>query len=183
MAEKDTTENSKDEKSRQACLQNVTKKLVIFTAIILTVLAVYLYNLSQVPAEEKKPIIILFTFVCGLLGGFVSIQQRLPKIEKDELQVLSESWLSITLIPINGGIFALVLMLMFASSILQGELFPKYKTFSIDNVADIYRWVKEGYPETGADIAKLFFWSFVAGFSERFVPQVIRKTSDSSTGR
>jgi hypothetical protein len=29
------------------------------------------------------------------------------------------------------------------------------------------------YPQTGVDFAKLVFWCFVAGFSERFVPQII----------
>jgi hypothetical protein len=29
------------------------------------------------------------------------------------------------------------------------------------------------YPATGADVAKFLFWSFVAGFSERFVPQIL----------
>jgi hypothetical protein len=33
------------------------------------------------------------------------------------------------------------------------------------------------YPTAGADFAKLIFWSFIAGFSERFVPQIISKAS------
>jgi hypothetical protein len=32
------------------------------------------------------------------------------------------------------------------------------------------------YPTTGVDVAKLIFWSFVAGFSERLVPQIISNT-------
>ena len=31
----------------------------------------------------------------------------------------------------------------------------------------------ETYPNSGEDFAKLIFWSFVSGFSERFVPQII----------
>ena len=34
------------------------------------------------------------------------------------------------------------------------------------------------YPSTGVDFAKLVFWSFVAGFSERLVPQIISKTEN-----
>jgi hypothetical protein len=33
------------------------------------------------------------------------------------------------------------------------------------------------YPVAGVDFAKLIFWSFLAGFSERLVPQIISKTS------
>ena len=32
----------------------------------------------------------------------------------------------------------------------------------------------------GQILAKLFFWSFVAGFSERLVPQIIRKTAQEA---
>lgn len=35
------------------------------------------------------------------------------------------------------------------------------------------RIFRETYPSSGPDLAKLLFWSFVAGFSERFVPQLI----------
>lgn len=160
----------------QKNLQEVTKKLVIFTAIIIAFLAGYLLYLYLLPSGEEKPFIILFVFICGLLGGFVSIQQRLPSIEPDELKVLSKSWVSITLIPINGGIFALVLMLMFVGGIIQGELFPKYREKDLETMAEVYEWMKTGFPTDGKGIAKLFFWSFVAGFSERMVPQVIRKT-------
>ena len=165
---------------RQQHLQSVTKKLVYFTTAILSLLAAYLLYLTFLPAGSERPFVVLVVFLCGLLGGFVSIQQRLPKIETNELKLLSQSWVSITLIPINGGIFALVLMLMFASSILQGELFPEYKEVTVKDITDVYSWVKDGYPVSGADIAKLFFWSFVAGFSERFVPQVIMKTTNSA---
>ena len=161
---------------RQEYLQAVTKRLVSFTGVILLILAIGLYGLHS----EQRSFLVTLVFAAGLLGGFVSIQQRLPKIKLQELQTLSTSWVSITLIPINGGIFALVLMLMFIGNIIQGELFPEYPNqFHIADAKDFYRWISLTYPQTGADIAKLFFWSFVAGFSERFVPQIIRKTSEN----
>jgi hypothetical protein len=36
------------------------------------------------------------------------------------------------------------------------------------------------YPAAGVDFAKLIFWSFIAGFSERFVPQIISKTTSEN---
>jgi hypothetical protein len=38
----------------------------------------------------------------------------------------------------------------------------------------------ETYPKTGQDFAKFLFWSFVAGFSERLVPQIITQISDKA---
>jgi hypothetical protein len=43
------------------------------------------------------------SFGCGLLGGFVSIQQRLKRLTDEELELLSSSWFQIVLIPIYWG--------------------------------------------------------------------------------
>ncbi len=172
---------------RQQYLQKITQRLVTFTGVALALLALGLYgfisiNSCEAPdACEEKSYLVLLVFISGLLGGFVSIQQRLPSIRLDELKVLSSSWISITLIPINGGIFALVIMLMFAGHIIQGQLFPVYPdTFPITDAKSFSSWLEKAYPENGIDIAKLLFWSFVSGFSERFVPQIIRRTSNEA---
>ncbi|WP_115717569.1 hypothetical protein [Gallaecimonas mangrovi] len=167
---------------RQENLQKVTKKLVVFTAGILSLVIGYLIVLAAICPQaqcqgHEKPIVLPFVLSFGLIGGFVSIQQRLPKIASNELRMLSRSWVSITLIPINGAIFSVVLMLMFISGIIQGELFPRYEARDIYSLSDVYSWIKEGLPKTSTDLAKLFFWSFVSGFSERLVPQVIRATT------
>ena len=74
-------------------------------------------------------------------------------------------------------------MLMFLSGILEGAMFPKYVHSPIDeqNLVDSFvQWLTTTFPKSSSDIAKLRFLSFVAGFSERFVPQIIRKTSDGT---
>lgn len=124
------------------------------------------------------------TFGVGLLGGFVSIQQRVNKIESSELGILSQSWFQILLIPIYGGIFALVLYVLFLSGILQGHLFPEFyiPPPPADGQAPDTKFMESlfmaTYPKTGEDFAKLIFWSFVAGFSERYVPQIISGIAD-----
>jgi len=167
-----------EDTGRQKCLQLITRKLVWLTAGCLIILFVVFYF---VPLEKSSRTFLAgLVFVAGLIGGFVSIQQRLPTIGLKELQELSSSWLSILLIPINGGIFAVVLMLIFVSGILEGTMFPRYTHASIDRadlVTSFSNWVTTTFPASGPDIAKLLFWSFVAGFSERFVPQIIRKTA------
>ena len=165
---------------RQEFLQQVTKRLVGLTAIVLIFLATGLYGFIKFGGENRSYLVLL-VFIAGLLGGFVSIQQRLPSITLDELKVLSSSWVSITLIPINGGVFAIVLMLMFAGHIVQGQIFPVYpdaQQFLVSDAQSFLNWLNLSYPVSGVDIAKLLFWSFVSGFSERFVPQIIRRTSD-----
>lgn len=168
---------------RQKYLQQVTQRLIMFTGAVLFMTLAGLYTINKLPEGNKHSYLVMLVFISGLLGGFVSIQQRLPRITVEELRILSSSWLSITLIPINGGIFALVLMLMFLGKIIQGTLFPSYPdieitSFDITSVETFKTWITSTYPESGAGVAKLLFWSFVAGFSERFVPQIIRRTAD-----
>jgi len=125
------------------------------------------------------------TFECGLIGGFVSIQQRLQQIDDEELSLLRESWATILIIPIFGGIFAQILYMLFLSGLVQGHLFPSFfiPPFSdTPTVEDVHAFLTQTYPKTGADFAKLIFWSFTAGFSERLVPQIVSKMSKERIG-
>lgn len=173
---------------RQKFLQLVTRKLVSLTAGCLALLLIIYFVVQYFAAAGQGGTtwLILFVFAGGLIGGFVSIQQRMPSIALDELRELADSWLSILLIPVNGGVFAIILMLMFLAGILQGAMFPEFVHPSIDTSSEsgvlesFSTWLDMTFPKTGPDIAKLFFWSFVAGFSERFVPQIIRKTAQDA---
>lgn len=174
---------------RQALLLRITRKLVYFTAgSLLLITAFQHFMTSQTGADgaSARTYILPIIFGAGLVGGFVSIQQRLPKIGELELQELSGSWSSILLIPLNGGIFAIVLHLAFQGEILQGDLFPKYVSDSAENLTGVQtlaKWMKTTRPDTLHDLAKMVFWGFVAGFSERFVPQIIGKTTQQAHGK
>ena len=173
-----------DDTDRQKCLQIITRKLVYFTGGCLAAALTFFYIIVPLFGDTlDRTYLVALVFLLGLIGGFVSIQQRLPTIELKELRELSGSWSSVVLIPINGGIFSLVLMLMFLSEVLVGPMFPEFKHQPIDSdnaVKSILSWFSNTVPKSGPDIAKLLFWSFVAGFSERFVPQIIRKTKGKS---
>lgn len=123
-----------------------TKRLIILTSIALAAL-VSVFAITLI--HGNRFMVSWACFGCGLLGGFVSIQQRLKKVGDEELDLLAQSWFQILLIPVYGGIFVF------------GHSFPK----PIQPVVDV---------------AKLIFWCFVAGFSERFVPQIIERTQQDS---
>ena len=100
-------------------------------------------------------------FGCGLIGGFVSIQQRIKNVNEEELDLLSRSWFQILLIPVYGGIFALVLYLAFLGGIVEGELFPRSSipafTTPYPTAEDVKMFLVSTYPSTGTDVAKLIF--------------------------
>ena len=122
---------------------------------------------------QQRLMMSFLAFACGIIGGFVSIQQRLKTIGGDELALLAKSWFQIVLVPIFGGVFALVLYCMLLSGIVAGQVFPAFFIPAAPDTgpdtAFMTSVLTQTYPKTGPDLAKFIFWSFVAGFSERFV--------------
>lgn len=157
-------------------LHTVTRRLILMTATALAaVVAVFGLTLFW----QQRFMVSWVCFGCGLLGGFVSIQQRLKKLSDDDLALLSQSWFQILLVPVYGGIFSLVLYVALLSEIIKGSLFPQFAippfTEPLPTQEDLVRFLSQTYPISGQDVAKLLFWSFVAGFSERLVPQILAR--------
>ena len=154
-----------------------TRRLVIFAALSVIIAAI----LFTLPFASKQRLMLSWlTFVCGLIGGFVSIQQRLRRIDEEELALLTESWAAILVIPIYGAIFAEVLYVLFLSGLLKGDLFPAFyipKFGDVPTAEMVVSFLTKTYPSTGPDLAKLMFWTFAAGFSERLVPQIVSRIS------
>ena len=160
----------------------VTKRLVLMTGGALVVVVGFFGATLYLRAHFMVSWV---CFGCGLLGGFVSIQQRLKTFSDAELALLSQSWFQIILIPVYGGLFALVLYVGFLSQIVTGELFPRFfipPFHSPPTTGDVQLFFAETYPVSGSDMAKLLFWSLVAGFSERFIPQIISGAGDRGGG-
>lgn len=168
--------------SRTETLLTVTKRLIVMTAGAL-LLVVSIFGLTLF--FRDRLMVSWLCFGCGLLGGFVSIQQRLKRLGDEELELLSKSWFQILLIPVYGGIFSLVLYVGFLSEIIKGPLFPHFVipifTAPTPTIDDLIRFLLTTYPASGQDVAKLLFWSFFAGFSERFVPQILEKTDQGAS--
>jgi len=160
--------------SRRELIMIITKRLVLLTAAAILVVG----GVFALPLFIGSRIMVSWLcLLCGIIGGFVSIQQRLKGISDEELRLLSGSWYQTLLIPIYGGVFAFVLYLIFLSNFITSPMFPSFKypdvpSFGLNYVYFV-AFIRETVPKDGPDFAKLLFWCFVAGFSERFVPQII----------
>lgn len=161
--------------TRRQHISEITKRLILLTLFALIIVG-GLFGVTLV--FGGKLMVSWICFLCGIIGGFVSIQQRLKKISDEELALLSGSWFQILLIPIYGGVFALVLYIAFLGDIIDGSLFPEFQFPELGENKKVSAeylklFLSDTYPANGQNFAKLIFWSFVAGFSERFVPQII----------
>jgi hypothetical protein len=161
--------------TRAERVMKITRRLIMLTGVVLAC-TVGLFATTLYLGAPFRPSWVCFG--CGMLGGFVSIQQRLKRMGDEELDLLARDVFQIMLVPIYGSVFALVAYVGFLSQIITGDLFPKFFMAPFHQPPtsdDVLRFLSETYPASGPDFAKLLFWCFVAGFSERFVPQIISR--------
>ena len=112
----------------------------------------------------------------GTAGGTANAARRVQRLQQEpvalqravpERLAVAQTWLS----PIIGGTFAVLLYTIFLAGILQGEFFPSFECAASPFTG--YGAFSTCNPTTNADAAMALVWGFVAGFAERFVPNVL----------
>ena len=122
--------------------------------------------------------------VAGAGGGFVSSLQRLysfkdifPQRHYVQLfQRMNFYVVAYSLVPaLVGMIGAIMLYLIFAAGLLKGDLFPEFSCTAEGACNDFHGFVANWSPKGPAANAKAIVWGFIAGFSERFVPDILNR--------
>ena len=130
------------------------------------------------PEAVKLAVVVILT---GIIGGFVGLQRRVKGFGDDDLELLANSWLYTLLPPVVGGILALLLYILFLSELLAGDLFPSFEANADADCRGIgIDCLLEQHAKDYRDYAKLLVWSFIAGFSEKFVVDVIGRFEASA---
>jgi hypothetical protein len=119
------------------------------------------------------PVAVLFV---GFVGGFVGLQRRLKTLPDEDLELLTNSWVCVALSPIAGAILAELVYVAFVSGLLNGDMFPRFvfetRGGPTQDLPEL-RGLLNVHCPSYADYAKVLFWSFIAGFSERFATNII----------
>lgn len=171
-----TLVSSSEAHHRVALYATVSRRLVIALTVLMTVFSIAM----AVPSiRGGRALVFPIVLAAGFIGGFVSLQRRLKRLSYEDLQLLSASRVYIWLSPFVGGIFASLLYLLFLTGLLSDAVFPHFSYDEAAGVEDLARLFHMRSKEP-TEYAKLFFWSFVAGFSEMFVVNVIEKFSQSA---
>jgi len=139
-------------------------------------------TLSCHPPGGSGLLLIYETVMMGATGGLVSLWRRLQvtpaadrrldgilEFEHGRMTIMFQSFIS-------GAIFAFVLLLIFASGLADGTLFPALKKEGASLLGML-----EAASGDGTKVAKLLVWSFVAGFAERFVPDFLDRLTKSAS--
>lgn len=162
-----------------ALLIIVSKRLFAAFTILIIIGFVLILGLNYFGKGDN--ITLPMVMFCGVLGGFVGIQRRLKDLTIRDLEILAISKVYLCLSPLVGGVLAVVLYILFVSNLLAGELFPTFEAGTDANTkANIeklgFNSILHQFATAGhSGYAKLMFWCFLAGFSERFVTDVIGK--------
>ena len=111
--------------------------------------------------------------VFGAMGAMISLQHRVENLPNRgdavrNIMALESGRETLWTTSIAGAIFAVILNLIYAGKIIEGNLFPSFQ----------YLFEAKYNQASGnmlADISKMLIWAFVAGFAERLVPDTITR--------
>jgi hypothetical protein len=133
-------------------------------------------------AVEKMPFtdlvkynLIVTTFF-GFLGAFMSrlvaFQNTAPSLSVDDMEN-GYSWQFLMVRLLVGGLSSVILYFVISGRLIGGELFPTPDDGASGGFGSLWT-VHNGagmpYEGPSANFAKLIIWCFIAGFSERFLP-------------
>jgi hypothetical protein len=170
---------------REHIRKSLTSDCILMVLVYTLVGGFALFRLQR--HDHSFLAMVLCVVYFGIIGGFVSSQRRMQSIPADTDPLVSifgldnaryYLWLS----PLLGGIFAVILSLMFVAGVLQGTIFPDFYVPSKvigRSLFDIFAW--QALPNGTASWAKLFVWAFLAGFAERLVPDSLDRLSSKLT--
>jgi hypothetical protein len=148
------------------------RHLITATIVIVFVLTVMLILANNDQDFPLLPVV----FSVGTVGGLFNTYRRFNLIPSERLIAAGPAdWqmtLQIYMSPLIGGLFGLVLYLIFLTGIVKGDLFPSFPC-AIEKYQNLMQVLRNCQPGLKQDAAKALFWAFVGGFSEWFVPNLL----------
>jgi hypothetical protein len=115
--------------------------------------------------------------LAGAIGAIVNNYQRISRLSQqpEAVQAAAENRvvvLQLYITPLIGARFAMLLWATFFSGLVTGALFPNIGGAS-GTYTGFHDLFKNATPCTNADAMKGVFWGFVAGYAEKYVPNIL----------
>lgn len=153
-------------------------------ALLLIVILTLSLLTSYFIAKAWQPPILALVALSGMLGAFFSALTRLYNVDQISIALLSpvvsklSGWhlMMYSFVPPMVGIIAsVVLYIGFISGLVDGGVFPKMSCKGDGKTCtDLLEVMNDYGPTSATDYGKALIWSFIAGFSERFVPDILQ---------
>ena len=154
--------------------------IIIPGVIILIVLTLGYFFWSSIGSSggaEEFPIS-WFIIIAAILGSIVNQPFRSEESMQKKFGGITGYIFWKCLVSI---VLAFALNMMFIGGFLSGDIFPQFINTTIDNggqYSTMIDFATKVDPLTNKDVAKILIWSFIAGYSEKFVPNLICNSQD-----
>jgi hypothetical protein len=130
--------------------------------------------------ENIMPVVIF----AGAVGAVVNNYYRLAKLSEADKATAARLQGSVLTMQVYvsmliAGILALVMYGLCMTGLLAGQLFPQFRGIDLDydRMSNFLTGVK---PMTNIDTGKVLIWSFIAGFSEKLIPNVLDRLASQA---
>lgn len=181
---------SEQSKSKNSIELDAHRALVMWLFLATLVLTVVIGSLLLIEYHSSDDVLSILPVViaAGILGAFVSALNRIysasdvfPVGKYTELLKEVNAYLIAyaSIPPLVGAISAVILHVIFASEILTGPFFPTFAC-KVEQCNNFQSFLADWGPDKASDYAKTIVWAFVAGFSERFVPDILNRVVKST---
>ncbi len=111
-----------------------------------------------------------FGFLGAYLSRLIAFKNGAAQLSFDDLEN-GYAWHFLFVRLLVGGLSALVVYFVIAGRLIGGELFPDPGGATADGFGVLWQaFEDDSYTGPTANFAKLIVWCFIAGFSERFLP-------------
>jgi len=157
-------------------LQVVSRRLLVAMIALMAVMGIFFIVIKKKDIDTGNLAMVL---MLGAMGSFISQQRNLKNLSQKDLALFEASNSYALLAPISGSVLAGVLYLLFISGMVTGALFPEIVADENSKSTGL-RILFEIRSDKPSEYAKLLFWSFVAGYSERFVTDIIGRFEKDS---
>lgn len=169
-------------KPRVVSLQRLYCHLIV-SGVIAS--ALFFGNLAA--SYHDRSNLLLVIYCAGALGAIVSNANRLGGLAKNVPELQSDN--SSDKPPMTSTVHALQLYAsllvsgalgfvcygIFLSGLLEGGLFPKFNLATASPYTGMKAFLESIRPATNLDAAKAIVWAFIAGYSEKFIPNALDK--------
>jgi hypothetical protein len=132
-------------------------------------------GLRATSGELNMPLT-LAIFLTGAGGGVISTYFRLKDVAPTVIS--ANAILQIYITPLISGLLGWVCYAFFLTEMLRGPLFPEFT-----GQKQAYKGLESVFlivPSSTLDAAKALLWAFVAGFSEKLIPNILDKLASGA---
>lgn len=164
----------------------------IFAAALVTIVLIFVVFIKSIFAIGDEAIAVSTMFVvviAGAAGALFSSLIRIYNYEDLPTAVMSGDLRGLkgfyvviySIVPILVGMIAAgVFYLLLASGLIRGDLFPTFACKAGRACNEFAEFANNWSPDTATDHAKAVVWGFIAGFSERLVPDTLGSFAKSA---